>query len=147
MKPAFATAALTILLTGSALAQQGNPGQFFLEQWDADADGSVTADEVTAKRSEVFDMFDQDSDQVLSAAEWTLIEEHIGMELAPGGPGAGMNKAAPGKAVKTAMSAAFNDTDGDGQVTRAEFDAGSSKLFPLMDVDGDGVVTMADFAR
>jgi hypothetical protein len=146
MKPILAVAVLA-LLSGPVLAQQGNPGQHFLEQWDADGDGSVTLAEVTAKRSEVFGMFDQDSDQVLTAAEWDLIGEHMGMELAPNGAGAGMMKAAPGKAVQEAMTPAFNDADGDGQVTLAEFDAASARLFPLMDADGDGAVTAADFAR
>lgn len=146
MKPILAAAALA-LISGAALAQQGNPGQHFLEQWDADADGSVTPAEVTVKRQDVFAMFDQDSDGALSAAEWALIEEHLSMEMAPKGPGAGMNKAAPGKAVHEAMTPAFNDADGDGQVTLAEFDAGSAKLFPRMDADGDGAVTSADFMR
>jgi Ca2+-binding EF-hand superfamily protein len=145
MKPILVVA--LALMSGAAFAEQGNPGQHFLEQWDADGDGGVTLAEVTAKRSEVFAMFDQNADQVLSAEEWALVGEHLGIELAPNGPGAGMNKAAPGKAVQDAMAPAFNDGDGDGQVTLAEFDAASAKLFPLMDVDGDGAVTAADFAR
>lgn len=146
MRPILAAAALA-LISGAALAQQGNPGQHFLEQWDADADGRVTPAEVTGKRQDVFAMFDQNSDKILSAAEWALIEEHLSMEMAPQGPGAGMNKAAPGRAVHEAMTSAFNDADGDGQVTLAEFDAGSAKLFPLMDVNSDGAVTSADFLR
>ena len=146
MKPIFAAVALTVM-SGAALAQQGNPGAHFLEQWDADADGGVTLEEVVTKRSDVFNMFDQDSDQVLSAAEWALVEEHMSMELGAGGQGQGMNKAAPGKAVQEGMTPAFNDADGDGAVTLAEFDAASAKLFPLMDADGDGAVTAADFAR
>lgn len=147
MKVSLFVAALTLALSGGAFAQQGNPGQHFLEQWDADADGSVTATEVAAKRQDVFGMFDQDADAVLSAAEWALVEEHMSLEIAPNGPGAGMNMAAPGKAVHEAMAPAFNDGDGDGQVSLAEFETASAKLFPLMDVDGDGSVTGADFLR
>lgn len=146
MKTFLAAVALT-LGAGAVLAQQGNPGQHFLEQWDANADGSVTEAEVVAKRSEVFGMFDQESDQVLSAEEWGLVEEHMAMELAPHGPGAGMRMAGPGKAVHEAMTPTFNDADGDGRVTLEEFVAASARLFPLMDADGDGAVTAADFTR
>jgi len=146
MKPIFAALALT-LMSGAVLAQQGNLGAHFLEQWDADADGGVTLAEVVTKRSDVFNMFDQDSDQTLTAAEWALVEEHMSMELGTDGAGHGMNMAAPGKAVHDGMTPAFNDADGDGAVTTEEFDAASAKLFPLMDVDGDGAVTAADFAH
>ncbi|MFN4203898.1 MAG: EF-hand domain-containing protein [Tabrizicola sp.] len=147
MKPILAAAALAFLAAGPLLAQQGNPGQHFLEQWDADADGRVTPAEVTAKRSDVFAMFDQDSNQVLSAAEWALVEEHMAMDMGNGGQGHGMNMAAPGRAVHEAMTPAFNDADGNGEVTMAEFEAASAKLFPMMDADGDGAVTTADFVR
>jgi hypothetical protein len=176
MKTTLAALAMTAALSGAAWAQQGNPGQHFLEQWDADSDGSVTPAEVAAKRSEVFAMFDQDEDQTLSAAEWALVADHMSMEMGQGmdgqgqgmgqgmghgsgqgmrmGKGKGMGKgmgmggmAGPGQAVHEGMTPAFNDADGDGIVTLAEFDAASVKLFPLMDADGDGAVTAADFAH
>lgn len=147
MKPILAAAAVISVLSGAAFAQQGNPGQHFLEQWDADADGSVTPAEVAAKRSEVFAMFDQDNNQILAAAEWALVEEHMSMEMGHGGAGHGMNMAGPGKAIHEGMTPAFNDADGDGNVTLAEFEAASAKLFPLMDGNADGAVTADDFAR
>jgi hypothetical protein len=156
MKTTLAALAMTAALSGAAWAQQGNPGQHFLDQWDADSDGSVTAAEVAAKRSEVFAMFDQDEDQTLTAAEWALVDDHMSMEMGQGkdghgkGMGHGMGKggmAGPGQAVHEGMTPAFNDADGDGIVTLAEFDAASVKLFPLMDADGDGAVTAADFAH
>ncbi|MFN3576783.1 MAG: hypothetical protein ACK4TJ_07380 [Tabrizicola sp.] len=42
MKPICAAAALAFLVAGPSFSQQGNPGQHFLEQWDADGDGAVT---------------------------------------------------------------------------------------------------------
>ncbi len=95
-------------------------------------------------------MFDQDEDATLSTAEWVLLDEHIRLEMGQGRSGSagqGMNMAGPGQAVHDGMTPAFNDTDGDGTVTVAEFDAASAKLFPLMDADADGAVTAADFAR
>jgi hypothetical protein len=166
MKLTLAVLAMTAALSGAASAQQGNPGQHFLDQWDADSDGSVTTAEVATKRSEVFGMFDQDEDQTLSAAEWAQVDDHMSMEMGQGkdghgqgmghgsGQGMGMGKrmgmggmAGPGQAVHEGMTPAFNDADGDGIVTLAEFDAASAKLFPLMDADGDGAVTAADFAH
>lgn len=147
MKSILAAAALAFLAAGPSLAQQGKPGQHFLEQWDSDADGRVSPAEVVSKRSDVFAMFDQDGNQVLSAAEWALVNEHMAMEMGNGGQGHGMNLAAPGRAVHEAMTPAFNDVDGNGKVTMAEFEVASAKLFPMMDADGDGAVTTADFAR
>lgn len=147
MKTILAALTLSLGLGGAAFAQQGNPGQHFLEQWDTDSDSRVTAVEVATKRSEVFAMFDQDEDKILSAAEWALVAEHMALEEGQGMGGNGMNKAAPGRAVHEAMTPAFNDADGDGNVTLEEFETASAKLFPLMDADGDGAVTAADFAR
>ncbi len=150
MKTTLAILAVTCGLSSAALAQQGNPGQHFLDQWDADSDGRVTAVEVAAKRSEVFAMFDQDEDAILSTAEWALVDEHMKLEMGQGRSGSagqGLNMPGPGQAVHDGMTPAFNDADGDGTVTVAEFDAASAKLFPLMDADADGAVTAADFAR
>lgn len=147
MRLTLAAAALALCAAGPSLAQQGNPGRHFLEQWDADADGRVTPEEVASKRADVFAMFDQDSNQVLSADEWALVEEHMALELGNGGQGHGMNMAAPGKAVHEAMTPDFNDADGNGEVSLEEFEAASARLFPMMDADGDGAVTSADFLR
>lgn len=147
MKTTLAALTLFLGLGGAALAQQGNPGQHFLDQWDADSDGRVTAAEVVTKRSEIFAMFDQDDDKTLSADEWGLVVEHMSLEQGHGASGNGMNRARPGQAVHEAMTPAFNDVDGDGIVTMAEFDSASGKLFPLMDADADGAVTVADFVR
>ena len=45
------------------------------------------------------------------------------------------------------MSLAFNDTDGDGAVSEAEFIGKSGDWMELLDRNGDGVVTTDDFGR
>ncbi|NGX17416.1 hypothetical protein [Wenzhouxiangella sp. XN24] len=37
------------------------------------------------------------------------------------------------------------DTDGDGRISRAEFDAAGARAFARLDEDGDGFVTMDEF--
>ena len=45
------------------------------------------------------------------------------------------------------MTMEFNDIDGDGQVSRAEFMARTPDWYSAMDRNGDGTITTADFGR
>jgi hypothetical protein len=45
------------------------------------------------------------------------------------------------------MARAFNDTDGDGAVTRAELAARDAAVFSRIDRNDDGAATAADFGR
>ena len=136
-----ATALLTIA-AAPALAQ-GVPGAHFIENWDADGDGQVTPEEVAAKRSEIFVMFDQSEDGVLDATEYALFDETRKADMdANAGGGQG-----PMKAVDEAMALAFNDGNGDGLVSREEFAAATQVFFTRIDRDGDGLVTAGDFGR
>lgn len=141
------TAALS-LVAGLALAQQGSPGAYFIEQWDMDGNGEVTLAEAEEKRGEVFVMFDQSSDGVLDAADWVVIGEHLAAETGPNGPAAGMSMGnGPGKFIHASMTQAFNDADGNGEVTLDEFVSATKTVFSQIDRNGDGLMTTADFGK
>ena len=144
---------LAVVIAGPAFAQGAGSPQHFMEQWDANADGAVTPAEAQAKRGEVFYMFDQNEDKALDSAEWALVAEHMAAEMdakAEGGQGQGKGHGqgkGPGAVMHQAMTPGFNDADGDGVVTEAEFLAATDRLFAGLDRNGDGQASAADFAR
>lgn len=145
MKHIIAGAGALWLLAGVALAQNGTPGAHFIEQWDMDGDAQVTLDEAREKRGDVFAMFDADGNGVLGADEWQSIADHLSSEAANGhAPAMGRG---PGKFIHDAMTPAFNDADGNSDVTTEEFVTATDRLFAQIDRNGDEVMTSADFGR
>ena len=146
MKTLFLLTTAFTLVAGLALAQQGSPGAYFIEQWDMDGDGQVTLAEAEEKRSEVFAMFDRAEDGVLDAADWTGITEHMDAEMGAKGAAAGIGRG-PGKFIREAMTPAYNDADGNGEVTLDEFVSATKTVFSQIDRNGDGLMTPADFSN
>ncbi|MBN2760506.1 MAG: EF-hand domain-containing protein [Rhodobacteraceae bacterium] len=143
--------AAALLLPLPVLAQgNGNPGAGFIAEWDMSGTGTVTPADVTERRASLFDMFDLDGSAILEASELenmtATITDREAVE-AEQGKGGDHGANGPGKVIHEAMGLAFNDADGDGQITAAEFAAASERLFPMIDRNGDGVVDMADFGR
>lgn len=141
MKRFLIIAALTCL-PGIAVAQQ-TAGGHFIENWDLNTDGSVTLDEITERRGDVFAMFDQNEDNVLSAEEYVLFDETRAADMAQNA-----SDHAPGKGggrMQEGLTLDFNDTDNDGQVSRDEFLARSDAWFVMIDRNGDAAVTSQDF--
>lgn len=130
-----------LLSAAPALAQQGQPGAHFIESWDGDMDGIVTVEEATARRGDVFFIFDANEDGLIDAEEYVAFDETRARDMeGQGGHGQGaMRRADEG------MTLFFNDVDADGTVSRDEFLAQVPAWIALMDQDGDGVVTTADF--
>lgn len=165
------TAAL--LLSGSAAFAQDAHGTHFITNWDRNDDGIVTLAEATEKRGDIFTAFDADEDGKLSASEYDSFDEaraadQAGMQQAMGGMGQGNgtgqgNGQGNGKGKdkghgqgngqgmmngnpeEAGMMRGFNDTDGDGLISRDEFIAKTPDWFAKMDRNGDGNVTVEDF--
>jgi len=142
------TLTTTILLATSAAAvadSHGDPAQagaHFIENWDLDGDGQVTLREATEKRGDVFYMFDKDENDVLDDAEYLLFDETRQADM---NMNAGGYKKGPMKRANRGLSRDFNDTDGNGEVSKEEFTIRSSDWFDLIDRNSDGVVTKDDF--
>lgn len=134
----LATFALLMPLAATA---QGTPGSHFIENWDLDASGAVSVEELIERREMVFNMFDDDQNGSLDAAEYTIFDETraADMEANAGGHGAG------GGRMQEGLTLAFNDTNADGAVSMDEFLANSAAWFAQVDRNGDGEITAADF--
>jgi len=133
------------LVAGSAaFAQQGQPGAHFIENWDMNEDGQVSLAEAQEKRGEIFTMFDQDENGVLSDSEYDLFDETRRADM---DENAGGFKKGQMRGVDKAMMRDFNDVDGDGTVSREEFVGKTAEWFTMMDRTGDGVVSTDDFGR
>lgn len=147
----FTILAAALLMPLPVLAQgNGTPGAGFIAEWDMSGSGTVTPENIRERRASLFEMFDLDGSGLLDAAELQNMTQTIADREAveaEQAKGAGYGGNGPGQIIHDAMGLAFNDADGDGQITSAEFAAASDRLFPMIDRNGDGVVTTADFGR
>ncbi|MBV6638128.1 MAG: EF-hand domain-containing protein [Mameliella sp.] len=139
----LALALALALPTAPLLAQQGQPGAHFAENWDLDGDGKVTAKEAAERRANVFAAFDANEDGFLDAEEYVLFDKAREADMAAqGNHGRGaMKRAADGMLLER------NDVDGDGKVSLEEFTGTAADWIAWLDGDKDGVVTTADFGR
>jgi Ca2+-binding EF-hand superfamily protein len=100
---------------------------------DANKDGKVTADEHSAAAKKMFDAMDANKDGKVTAAEMTAAQPKVTGK----------------KATKSDMSSADKikviDTNGDGVLSAEEHATGSRSMFEKMDSDKDGALTKAEF--
>jgi hypothetical protein len=139
-----------------ALAQQGNLGGHFLDNWDLNEDGTVTLAELQERRGDVFASFDSNEDGYLDAQEYTQFDEARAHDMKEhggghgGGHGKGQGKGqGKGRMMRAAdgMKLKANDADGDGKVSQQEFLDGAASWFETLDRNGDGAITKADFGK
>jgi hypothetical protein len=126
------------ILTGPAAAQPaGGPGgrmaRFFADA-DANHDGNITRAEWNTARANQFAQMDTNHDGQISADEHPHHGDHGGGQPPAGGNSAGGDH----------HGMMNPDTNNDGIISRAEFDAQSAAMFSHLDADNNGTISAAE---
>jgi len=147
MKTVTTVVVALLSLTSPAFAQQGQgggqPGAQFIQNWDLSGNGHVSRADFLQRRDDIFRMFDADENDSLGEADLQAIADHLAAEDDQRGHAAGGR--GPGRIIHEAMTLQFNDTDGDGAISRAEFAESSVRVFGMLDANGDDKIDSADF--
>ena len=109
----------------------GKDGDKHFKMMDANGDGKISQAEHAAAAKKMFTECDTNSDGIVTAAE---------MDTAMAARSEAMGKHDKSSAAKIKEI----DQDGDGQLTVAEHEAGTEKMFAKMDKDGDGSLSKAE---
>lgn len=142
--------ALPAFLLSASVAMAADPGAMFLASWDQNRDGSVSLTEARAGRAEIFTAFDSNSDDIWQASELedmraTLKDASKGVGLRPkSGKAKGMKSGAM-SGLGEGFADQGMDSDGDGIITRAEFESSTEAWFARRDRNGDKQITADDF--
>lgn len=142
--PILLAGLLATALSTPAVLAQGQGMAPFVAEWDMNGDGAVQLADMAERRQSQFEMFDLDGNGSIDAAEQTNMAETIAAAMAAnheGGKGGGHG---PGARIHAAMTADDADTDRDGAIARAEWEAATQRLFADLDRNGNGVLEPAD---
>lgn len=133
------------LLAGSlalaALPAFANDADNKFKMMDTNGDGSISRAEHAAGAQTMFGKMDANADGIVTAAEMDA--------------GHGEKKSSKLKfwqkkdqgEMSPAEKISVIDTNGDGQITRAEHEAGSEKMFTRMDTNDDGSLSREECAE
>ena len=142
--PLALAAALAIGLAGAAAAQTatdstgatgteggGDRHQMMFKRIDADANGSISAQEMETWRSAAVFRLDADSDGKVTKEE---VDQHIAQRQAQGG-----------QAPDSAKFFSTYDANADGAVDEEELKNGGSQRFQTADTDANGELSMEEW--
>ncbi len=129
--------ACSLAVTVLPCAFAGHTGEHsadaMFKSMDTDGDGRISRTEHAAGAKKMFDKMDANHDGIVTAAEMTACHDMDG-----------------DKSAKDEMSSAEKikviDTNGDGQLSRAEHDTGTDTMFTKMDTDADGFLSPTECA-
>ena len=126
----LASLLLAATMAAPASAQTEGAGlDLLFARLDADADGAISAAEVTAAKTRQFARADRNDDGQVTPEELAVIQARLAR-------------------AQSAMSGAAErmDADGNGSLSLAEFTA-RAPMFALLDIDGDGALSRAEADR
>ncbi|HUD31014.1 MAG TPA: hypothetical protein VMQ93_19290 [Novosphingobium sp.] len=133
---AFAQAAADAAAHGEPerRAAPGHGKSAFMTENDTDHDGKVTAAEFNAARTAKYHTFDLDHDGKVTEAEYVgEFSSRFKDATVP-----------EGQLKQAHVRFGVLDTDKDGNLTLAEFNASGQRMFEKLDSNGDGVVDAKD---
>lgn len=127
----IAAAVSVAALTGVALAQAPGGGRMaeMLQQADTNHDGNISRAEFDAAHAAHFAQMDANHDGKLDASERPHWGPPPGAPPAGGPPPGGGNR---------------GDANGDGVISRAEYDAQGAHMFERLDADHNGTISAAE---
>lgn len=154
-KTIIATALATTLIGGAALAAQETgavdgmakaPGVWMAHRGDTNGDGVITRDEALADAAKRFDAADTNHDgkvtpEEMRAARMAHRGGHARGLGGPEGPGGPEDMHGPGS---HGDMLARLDTNGDGKISEAEFNAPHDRMFQMIDTNHDGQIDEAE---
>jgi hypothetical protein len=147
--------AIASILCGVAVAGGGKDDH--MKMMDKDGDGKITAAEHAAGVKEMFSKMDTNKDGQVTSTEMDAMHEPMkdkghATARTEGGPNeqqmadkkayddTGAGKSMP-KTMSSEQKIAKMDTNNDGKLSTAEYNAGAKQMFSKMDQDGDGSLT------